>query len=206
VENVIGFVGYECEDIVLYLAKILSYFGKKIAVIDRTEQELLLETLELQDERVNTEREGQFFGIWISNQGTGKEEYDFIFYLFGYRLTHPKLYECGRLVMVTDGVPAHAALLKKVGEWDRKQYLVIRNLVPMKHSGQYLALLAENKQEYCEIPYSEKDLRMKYCLGAYDGGSIKRLSEEMKAALVTLLVFISPDYPERLVRNVMRKL
>lgn len=205
-ENVIGFVGYECEDIVLYLAIILNRLGKKVAIIDRTEQELLLETLEIQDARVNLDKEGEFFGIWISNQGTGQEAYDIVFYLFGYRLIHPKLYECESLVMVTDGVPAHASLLRKIGKWDRKQYLMIRNLVPMKHGGQYLALLAENEHNYYEIPYSEKDLRMKYSLGAYAGNMIKKLSEEMKEALAALVVFLSPDYSERSVRSIMKKI
>lgn len=204
-ENVIGFAGYECEDIVLYLAIILNRLGKKVAIIDRTEQELLLETLEIQDARVNLDKEGEFSGIWISNQGTGQEAYDIVFYLFGYRLIHPKLYECESLVMVTDGVPAHASLLRKIGKWDRKQYLVIRNLVPMKHAGQYLALLAENEHNYYEIPYSEKDLRMKYSLGAYTGNMIKKLSEEMKEALAALVVFLSPDYSERSVRSIMKK-
>ena len=49
-EKLVGFVGYECEDIVLYLAKILTVLGKKVAVVDRTEQEMLLEVLELKND------------------------------------------------------------------------------------------------------------------------------------------------------------
>ena len=66
--NIIGFVGYESEDIVLYLAKILYAFEKRVAIVDRTEQEMLLELLE-----VGVEREGEYEGIWITSQGVEKE-------------------------------------------------------------------------------------------------------------------------------------
>lgn len=206
-EKLVGIVGYECEDIVLYLAKILNELGKKVAVIDRTEQGMLLEILELQKRKDTiTAREGDFYGVWISDQGVSYDEYDVVFFLFGYRLIHPKLYECEALIMVTDGVPAHASLLKKIGAWDRKQYLLIRNLVPMKHTEHYLAVLADNEENYCEIPYDEKDIRMWYGLSSYSGCVIRYLSAGMKRALVTVLLFLSMEYQERLVREVMKRL
>jgi len=202
VEHVIGFVGYECEDIVLYLAKLLTYLGKKAIIVDRTEQEMLLEVLEIP---TGTVREADISGVTVTTRGLGGESYDVIFYLFGYRLIHPKLYECSSLIMVTDGVPAHASLLRKIGHWDRKQHLIIRNLVPMKHTEQYLASLAEHGENYSELPFDEKDFRMKYSLGAYADCKIRQLSKGMKDTLVTLVEFISPDIPERLVREAIRK-
>lgn len=201
-EHVVGFVGYECEDIVLYLAKLLTYLGKKAIIVDRTEQEMLLEVLEIP---TGTVREADISGVTVTTCGLGGESYDVIFYLFGYRLIHPKLYECSSLIMVTDGVPAHASLLRKIGHWDRKQHLIIRNLVPMKHTEQYLASLAEHGENYSELPFDEKDFRMKYSLSAYAECKIRQLSKGMKDTLVTLVEFISPDIPERLVREAIRK-
>lgn len=205
-EKLVGFVGYECEDIVLYLARILNALGKRIAVIDRTEQEMLLEVLQLRKEMEQEAREGDYYGIWVTDQGVSYEEYDMVFYLFGYRLIHPKLYECDALVMVTDGVPAHASLLRKIGNWDRKQYLLIRNLVPMKHTEHYLAILADNEDNYCEIPYDENDIRMRYSLSSYSGGTVKQLSAGMKRALMILMHFLSVEYQERSIREAMKKL
>lgn len=201
-EKLVGFVGYECEDIVLYLSLILTSLGKKVAVIDRTEQEMLLEILEMGKEV----HEEDYYGIKITDQGVNYEEYDIIFYLFGYRLIHPKLYECEALIMVTDGVPAHASLLRKIGNWERKQYLLIRNLVPMKHTEIYLTILADNENNYCEIPYDENDIRMRYSLNSYSGGNVKLLSAGMKRALRILLNFLSVEYQERNIRDVMKKL
>lgn len=204
--NVVGFVGYECEDIVLYLARILSAFEKKVAIVDRTEQEMLMEILNIQREKKSTVREGFFSEIWITDQVVCYEDYDVVFLLFGYRLVHPKLYECSALIMVTDGIPAHASLLRKIGNWDRKQYLLIRNLVPMRHTEKYLALLADNEESYCEIPYDEKDIRMRYSLSAYAECTVKCLSCGMKKALVKLIVFMVSEYQERFVWEMMKKI
>ena len=204
-EKLVGFVGYECEDIVLYLARILTALGKKVAVVDRTEQEMLLEVLELKNEMKKELYADDFYGIWVTDQGVSQEEYDIIFYLFGYRLIHPKLYECETLIMVTDGVPAHASLLRKIGDFWKKQYLVIRNLVPMKHTEQYLAILADNENSYCEIPYDESDIRMRYSLSSYSKCAVKQLSTGMKRALIILLKFLSVECSERSIRDVMKK-
>ncbi|MBO5177211.1 MAG: hypothetical protein IJ274_05330 [Lachnospiraceae bacterium] len=204
-EKLVGFVGYECEDIVLYLAKILTVLGKKVAVVDRTEQEMLLEVLELKNDMKKELYSDDFYGILVTGQGVSYEEYDIIFYLFGYRLIHPKLYECETLIMVTDGVPAHASLLRKIGNWGKKQYLVIRNLVPMKHTEQYLAILADNENSYCEIPYDESDIRMRYSLSSYSKCTVKQLSAGMKRALMILLKFLSVECPERSIRDAMKR-
>ena len=204
-EKIVGFVGYECEDIVLYLAKILCELGKKVVIVDRTEQEMLLEMMEIQNHKENQEKDGEVSGIRITGQSICHEEYDCVFYLFGYRLMHPKLYECEALVMVTDGVPAHASLLNKIGNWERKQYLVIRNLVPMKHTEHYLAILADKEKCFCEIPFDEKDIRMKYSLNSYVDGMVKHLSAGMKQALRIVLEFLAVEYSERIIKETMKR-
>ena len=204
-EKIVGFVGYECEDIAVYLARILSLLGKRVAIIDRTEQEMLLEIMGMQNGKENCVREGEFYGIWITGQGVNYEEYDVVFLLFGYRLIHPKLYECESLIMVTDGVPAHALLLRKIGHWNRKQYLLIRNLVPMKHTEQYLAMLADNEADYCEIPYDEQDARMRYSLGSFAGCGMKHLSVGMKRSLIGMVRFLTMEYQEKQIRELIKK-
>ncbi len=200
--NIIGFVGYESEDIVLYLAKLLCSFEKEVAIVDRTEQEMLLELLEMK-----TEQEGEYKGIWITSQGVEKEKYDIVFLVFGYRLMHPKLYECEKLVMVTDGVPAHASLLRKVGQWERTQCYIIRNLVAMKHGEQYLKMLAGQLQTLCfVIPYAEQDIRMRCYLGVDTEIYIRKLSKEMKEMLVKLFLWLFSEYEEKEVKRIIKKL
>lgn len=200
--NMIGVVGYESEDIVLYLAKLLCALEKKVAIVDRTEQEMLIELLE-----VGTEREGEYEGIWITSQGVEKDKFDVIFFLFGYRLLHPKLYECEVLIMVTDGVPAHASLLRKLGQWERRQCLVIRNLVAMKYGEQYLKMLVGQMETSCfVIPYEEQDTRIRCCLGTDTEICIRKLSKEMKQIVVELLLWLFSEYTEKELRKKIKKL
>lgn len=203
---VAGFVGCECEDIAVYLAKIFVALGKNVAIVDRTEQEILLEIFQVQRKRDREFEETDCYGICITNQAVCYEAYDMVFLMFGYRLTHPKLYECEFLIAVTDGMPAHASLLSKIGNWDRKQYLLIRNLVPMKHTVKYLAALANHETDYDEITYEEQDIRMKYSLGSYENCLIKKLSAGMKQSLISLVAFLWNEYPERNIREIMKKL
>lgn len=200
--NIIGFVGYESEDIVLYLGKLFYAFEKRVAIVDRTEQEMLLELLE-----IGTEREGEYEGIWITSKGVEQERYDIVFLLFGYRLMHPKLYECEVLIMVTDGVPAHASLLRKIGQWERVTCLIMRNLVEMKYGEQYLKMLTGQTELPCFIiPYAEQDIRIRCCLGTDTEICMKRLSKEMKQTLMQLFLWLIPEYQEKEIRKKIKKL
>lgn len=205
-EKIVGVVGYESEDIIIYLARIMTELGKKVAVVDRTEQEMILEILDFCRENENAVREGEFSGIWITDQSVDYKKYDMVFYLFGYRLIHPKLYECESLIMVTDGAPAHASMLHKIGKWERKQYLLIRNLVPMKHTEKYLAMLADAGENYCELLYDEQDIRQKYSLGSCTGGFVRGVSAGMKKVLEELTLFLNPDIPGKKIREIMKKI
>jgi len=191
-EKLIGIAGYECEDIGLYLARLLSGLGQKVALVDRTEQEMLLEILEVSEEKEKGVRETEISGILITNQRVCLQAFDRIIYLFGLRLTHPRLYECETVLLVSDGIPAHANLLGKMEPWNRRKFLVLRNMIPMKHSEKYLAMLADSEKCYCEIPYEEKDLRMRGSLSSLNYGNMNGLSVGMKRALIQMVQFIFP--------------
>lgn len=205
-DNVVGFVGYECEDVAIYLAKILRTFGKNIAIVDRTDQELICTIFEIQAENEKNWKEGEYRGILISNKTVCHEDYDFIFYLFGYRLNHPKLYECGTMIMVTDGLPAHMVLLRKINHWECKKYLVMRNLVPMKHTEAYLAAVVNKETEYFSVPYEEKDIRCRCNLGPYTGCEVRRLSLGMQETLIKLTCNLIPEYKEKDIRRRIKKI
>lgn len=205
--KITGVVGYGCEDMVLYLAAIFSGMGKKVAVVDKTEQEMVLEILEIgkSSETVFVQREGEYAGIYLTNQGADREGYEHIFMVFGQRLLHPKLYECENLILITDGLPAHAAQFRRMGQWERKQCLVLRDLVSMKHSEQYLAMLSGSEEAYYSVDYTERDCRMRYGLGAAAGFQLRRLSGEMKRLLVQLVQFLDLFCQEKEIRQIIKK-
>lgn len=204
----VGFVGYECEDIVLYLAECSYAYGKRVAIEDRTEHGMLLQMLE-QEQRISaTEQEEslEYHGIFVSAAPVSKEKFDVIFLVFGYRLQHPKLYECETLIMITDDLPAHAALLRKVGMWERKQVLLLRNHIGTKYGIAYLEFLSKQKyeREYC-IPWEERDIRARNSIGMDTEPKLYLLSEGMKFVLRDLLRFVFPEIPEEFLKRVGRK-
>lgn len=205
-ERLIGVVGYECEDITIYLAGILCALGKKTAIIDRTEQEMLCEMLGMQTNENGAVKEREYCGIWITNKGICTDDFDIVFYVFGYRTEHPKIYECEALLLITDGVPAHASLLSRINNRECRRYLLIRNLVALKHTVDYLVDRADDKAEYVEIPYDEKDVRERCGLCGYGRIGIRQLSGGMKKALLELVKFLTDEYSQKEIRDVMKKM
>ncbi len=205
-EQRIGVVGYECEDITIYLAGISCALGKKAAIIDRTEQEMICEMLGLRSEDNNTVKERDYCGIWITNRGVCADEFDIVFYVFGYRLEHPKLYDCEILLMITDGVPAHAALLGRIHNTECRRLLLLRNVVAWRHTVSYLTELAGKNVPCIELPYSERDIRERCSISGYGKIRIRNLSSGMKNALQELMDALSCGYSTKEIRNVLKKI
>jgi len=196
--DIIGFVGFESEDIVLYLAYCLSVCGKKVAIEDRTEHSMLLRMLEAEEKKIKEENAEIFYqGFYITNSVVQKEKYDTVLLLFGYRLRHPKLYECNQLVMVTDALPAHAGILAEIEPWERKQVLIIRDGMEAKHGVHYLELLTGQRAEQvlC-LPREVKDIRIRNSLGSAQSIRIEKLSAAMKELLELLITCLYPEGSE----------
>lgn len=195
----VGFAGYECEDVLLYLAFCLMKAGQKVALEDRTEHKILLGIMEAKDNILKRkDGEGMIYqGIVLTDAVVRKEEYDVVFLDFGYRILHPRLYECGYLVLTTDGLPVHAALLSKIGQWERRQYLLIRNFWESVHTQNYLELLTEQRTEktLC-IPWEAKDEKIREHLGEAGDIPIYRLSTQMKETIRQLISFLFPNLLE----------
>ncbi len=200
----IGFVGYECEDIVLYLAYCLMQLGRKVVIEDRTEHGMLLRMMESREMSENEEI--MFQEIPITNAMIHNADYDVVLMSFGYRLLHPKLYECNQLVLVTDAFPAHAALLDEMEAWDRKQVLLIRNFTESKHGTNYLEVLTGQKLEkvIC-IPWEERDVRIRNSLGTAEYIRIERLSAAMRDAVQQLLEVLVSDEEVMICKGRKRK-
>ena len=207
--NITGFAGYECEDVVLYLAKIVTALERKIVIVDRTEQESLMEIFRhrLIPEPGKKITETEYEGILITVDTVCYEEYDEVFLVFGYRLMHPKLYECHNLILVTDGVPSHASMLQKVGKWERRQCILIRDLVPVKHGETYLTMLAGAEGwKCCLLPLQEQDVRWKCSLGTGEHIRIQSLSAGMRQILMKLTVWILQEESETEIKKIMKKI
>lgn len=204
--QMIGFVGYESKDIVWYTAKLLSAYGKKVLIEDRTEYGIMLRMLE-KGHRLHDcfeEREMIYENIVITDALDYREEYDVVLVSFGYRIYHPKLIRCHKVVFVSDGLPAHAALLSEICAGDRRQCLVIRNNVAGRYAKRYLPMLVKQRAEQIwYLPYNEKDTGFRYRIGT-SKVRLCRLSSDMKCFIRELFFFCCEDASEKKVKQAWR--
>ncbi len=206
--EIIGLVGADCEDIALYIAKISVLLGKKTVIIDRTEQELLIQMMcgRMTKEQDIPEKSVTADGICVTAENVDYDEYDLVIFVFGFRLQHPKLYECGSLFLISDGLPAHAYLLQTIRQWERKEYLILRNMIPVKHSEKYIQKILRLEDEVClYVSLSESDVKSRYQIGIEEKIQIKRLSGTMRHMLCRVIGILFPGEKESDIKRIMRK-
>ena len=179
---IVGFAGYECGDIVLYLAKILSFFGKKTAVLDRTEQRSVL--------GICGEKE-EYAGIrlFASLDEVLESEYDVILKVFGYQPLWEEIRECKELFLVTEGSGFRARLLAGIQTANKSCCMIVRNMVAMKYTEDYLMFLAGQEIDHCFLLFlEERDIKNEYSLGVEKDVPLRQLSESMKELLSEIVL------------------
>ncbi|MGN0506982.1 MAG: hypothetical protein ACI4FZ_10500 [Lachnospiraceae bacterium] len=198
-EMVAGFVGYECEDMVIYLARMFSALGKRTMILDLTEQGSVIGICgEVQE----------YAGISFSScpaQGM-EQDSDVILKVFGYQPRQEDLKECRKLFLVTDGSAFRARLLSKFTLWQGECCLIVRNMVSMRYGEAYLALLSEHQIERCFTVFAdERDVKERCCLGMEKRRPLHRLSESMRELLRELVQYLDASVEERQLRLAQKK-
>lgn len=176
----IGFVGCDCTDIILYIARLYAASGKKTAVIDHTEGQMLLRSVPLPEGLM--QQGGYYKGILVQGGLNGSKEdclgQDVILHSFGYNKDAPELQGCHSLVFVTDMVPCHAELLQGVKAAEGMgSCLLVYGYLPMKYGEEFLMetmgrqfddghvfLLAQDDRDYKARCYLRMDKRHRLSL------------------------------------------
>ena len=196
---VAGFLGYECEDMVIYLARIFSFLGRKTMVLDRTEEKSVLGILG--EAKENTDVCFSCF----PDEGM-MQDYDVILKVFGYQPQRKELEECRRLFLVTDGSAFRARLLSKFKLWQEECCMIIRNMVSMQYKETYLMLLSEQKIERCFTVFAdERDVKGRCCLGIGKRISLHCLSESMIEQLRELVQYLDASVDVKQLRTALKK-
>lgn len=194
----IGFIGYESEDIVIYIARLLTAAGKKVVVIDYTEQMTLLRMTSLPDALLG--KTGYYKDILIANDDTvsekDKSEQDIVIHNFGYRLNHENLKSCTHVVYSTNMAVYNAQLLKEVEleEEGVSTYLMIKNYASFKYDEKYLSGVIGRKfsvDHTMLIPYDDMDYKSSCYMCVDKKHRLSKLSNPMTTALLQLFTSIS---------------
>lgn len=102
---IIGWVGIEKYDIILYLAKLTTCLNKKVLLIDRSENEALsycIPTPTIMNAKTKKITYRNIDFIKDRNVSDFVKDYDYIFIDFGFKTTHADIYKCSKLIIVTD--------------------------------------------------------------------------------------------------------
>ena len=103
--TVIGWVGIEKYDIILYLAKLLTCLNKKVLLIDRSENSALTYCIPIPAIMNATSNKVNFRNIdFIKERNVSDfiNDYDYILIDFGFKTTHADIYKCDKIIIVTD--------------------------------------------------------------------------------------------------------
>lgn len=188
----VGFIGYDCIDMAIYLARIFSASGKKTAIIDYTKKLNILRTASLPEELEQTA--GFYKKILVINGATDHrkdtEEQEVLVHYFGYHLEHPELKKCPNVVFATDMAKYNAQLLQDVElDENAKAYLVVRNYTSFKYREKFLCQTMGRTfeaEKMILLPFDEADYKSGCYLCTDKKHRLTGLSGEMKTALLNL--------------------
>lgn len=105
-DNVIGFVGVEKYEIILYLSRILHHLNLKVLLVDLSESEALYSCIPIPKDMRNKENKIDYRGIdFIKNENKLYDlqgNYDVILIDFGFNSYSNILSQCNRILLFTD--------------------------------------------------------------------------------------------------------
>ena len=203
----IGFVGFDCVDILFYLADLLSVLGKQVSIIDCGNGSTVCGGVGLQVR--NGTAEGYRNDVYICRGMDVSLETEYALYYFGSAVTHPKLLDCSDVVFVTDMVLTNAKKLSFAKISDTVSAIcILRNFIPVKYG--ISAVIQATEQNIAEdvvftLVYTEADYRAKCCIGTDLSVKYKYLSREMRELLKNILVLWEPSLSGKAFMRLVKK-
>jgi hypothetical protein len=141
--RIIGFVGSDKYELILYLSRILYHLNKKVLLVDYAENEALLQSITIPETLKENNNYISYRGIdFIQGKyftWKMKQEYDYILMDFGYLLAHEGMLRCSKVIFVTD-LQLHNLKRIKNMEYveDEDKCLVIKDVFQCKIKPEYI--------------------------------------------------------------------
>lgn len=163
--KVIGFVGLDVQDTMLYLSRIFLHMGKRVLLADYSESQALYYSIPLVQgmnaQSMLIEYRDTFFTC-VAITEKELREFDVILLFFGF-MKRRELELCTHMIYTTDFERNHLEKLPEL-RGNKKEYiqLVYRNTGRQKQGGKQFPFAAEIKEDcqyYCNDSSREKRLR-----------------------------------------------
>lgn len=211
-ELVIGFLGIEKYEVILYLSRILKQLHKKVLVLDCSEDGALDAGVcyfreqpvvygELQEYRgidyvnytVHEYKNMEEYSVLQEK----RKEYDFILIDFGFCRTHSLMTACHRYFFVSDQQRHNILRVKEAAKKCRVPFtVVLRDVLSCKVSLDYFTDFMEENQwaEEVQILYrNEADIREQIQCQYGQAVNFQKLSKDMKEFLKNMVKQLLPE-------------
>lgn len=223
-EKVIGFLGIEKYEIILYLSRILKQLGKKVLVLDCSENGALDAGVcyfreqpalygELQEYR------GIDYLNYTLHDSAGREEYsvfrdirkeyDFILMDFGFRRGHPLYHICDHCFLVSDQQRHNILRMKEAAlECQVPFTVVIRDILACKVSLDYFTDFMDGNdfaQEMIFLYRNEADTKRQIQCQYGQAVNFQKLSKETKEFLKQAVKRLLPDFTKAEIMKALKE-
>lgn len=212
-DNVIGFIGSDKYELILYLSRILYHLGKKVLLVDSSESEALYQCIPIP----NTLREDNSYvdyrGIdFIRGQYSNRDiqqQYDVVLMDLGYKDEHQNLSQCTKLLYVTDLQLHNVKRVKSMNYIeDVDKYIVIKDVFPCKIKPEYVMEQVGQVLDKSHVYVLYQDtLDLKYKVNSQYNNryNFGKLSKTTKFFLKEIIKQMDHNLDEKILNNAYRK-
>lgn len=220
--KVVGFLGIDKYEYVLYLSRVLYHLGKKVIMVDYSETGALAASIPCPEGLKNSviEYRGVMFSDGMDTNETKdngndkaefqKNDFDCVLIDFGLRVGNEKLKFCDRIICVTDQQIHNIKRLAVVGDLQGvKKSLVIKDVVGSRVNPSYIICEFEQRNLKAEQIYivnqDEIDTRCRIN-SQYDGVfHFRKLSMQTKTVIWGLIYEMYPNAEKKALNDAFKK-
>lgn len=190
---IVGFIGIETYDIILYTAKLLQNLKKRVLIIDNSDLGALTYCIPIPDELNPKEIKVSFRNMEFMKHRSVLEfakDYDFILIDFGFNLQNKDYMNCSQLFLVTDKQQHHISRLQYLRLNQPEAFLILKDVTEKENA----AFLFESFKDYSPalkdyyyLYYDEIDKENMTALQYSYDITLKKLSGQLKYMLFQIL-------------------
>lgn len=208
--NVIGYIGIENFEMMLYLARILNKLKQKVLLIDLTADQDLASCIPVPIGLDPSDDVISYYGVDFTKAAPSSDmlnEYDVVLISFGFNISAEIKY-CNRIVYAVNQMLHNinrVAALAPISAYEK--HLIIKDMVSSKITPEYIAdcLKLEIKPEnIITLDFDEVDMKYKI-LAQHDSlFTFSRITNKAKRYLITTVRELNPEVTEKELREAYR--
>lgn len=207
--KMIGFLGAEKYDILLYLSRILYRLNKKVLLVDYAENRALTycvpvpRVITIQKECIHYQGIDFLVEPAYTELMEVKNQYDIILVDFGFQVYSKLLSECGQIYLCMDQQLHNMMQLRPIQQMEEltsRCYLLFRQIYDCKIGSNYLleelGLPLKERQVFA---YYQDSMDMKYCIDSQYNHTFQfaHISRGLKSCLLFILRNVLPSLTEQ---------